>query len=64
MALEMGVLAERFPHSSFAIGGRATTWKAPEQFDVFASAARFGIAFARTNVASGIHDYAVIAHLL
>jgi hypothetical protein len=64
LALEMGVLAKRYPHSSFAIGGRAATWKAPEQFDVFASAARLGIAMTGTNVAYGIRDYAAIEHLL
>jgi hypothetical protein len=64
LPLEMGVLAERCPHSSFAIGGCSKTWGVPEQFDVFASAVRLGIAMAGTNVASGIHNYAAMAHLL
>jgi hypothetical protein len=64
LALEIGVLAERYPHSSFAIGGCSTTWGVPEQFDVFASAARLGIAMTGTNVASGIHNYAAVTHLL
>jgi hypothetical protein len=64
LALEMGVLAKRYPHSSFAISGCAATWKAPEQFDVFASAARLGIAMTGSNVASGVRDYAAVEHLL
>jgi hypothetical protein len=62
--LEMGAIAKRFPRASFTVGGSAATWKVPRQFDLFANAARLGIALAGNNVASGIRDHSAIEHLL
>jgi hypothetical protein len=63
-AMEMGGLAKRYPRVIFTIGGSVVMWSAPEQFDLFANAARLGVAIAGNNVASGIHDHASIATLL
>jgi hypothetical protein len=51
-AMEMGAVAERFPRATFTIGGSSKTQAVPQQFDVFANAARLGVALAVNNVAS------------
>jgi hypothetical protein len=63
-AMEMGGLARQFPHVAFSIGACAETWKAPEACNLFADAAKLGVALAGDNVASGVHDHASISELL
>jgi hypothetical protein len=63
-AMEMGGLAKQFPHAIFTIGASAETWVAPDQCNLFANAARLGVAIAGDNVASGVHDHASIVALL
>jgi hypothetical protein len=63
-AMEMGGIAKRYPHAIFTISGSVATWSAPEQFDVFANAARLGVAIAGNNVMSGVRDHASIHSLL
>jgi hypothetical protein len=64
MRVEMGILAKRFPHVSFAIGASAKTWEVEESYDFFANVARLGVVLAGRNVASGVHDRASIIDLL
>jgi hypothetical protein len=60
-AVEAGLMARQFPRAIFTVGANADAWDVDERYDFYATIARVGFAMTGRNVASGVHDHAVIA---